>query len=102
MTAMQIDFERSGGFAGLSLRLSLDTKQLPPAGATALEKMIQDSGFFDLPAQIQSGAPGADRFEYRVTITSQPLTHSLVVNEAAVPDTLQPLLDHLTELARKK
>jgi hypothetical protein len=99
---VRVDFERSGGFAGISLRLTLDTQQLPPAEGASLEKMIQDSGFFGLSEQVRGGAPGADRFQYRLAISSPGRTHSIVVNDADVPDPLLPLLQQLTDLARKK
>jgi hypothetical protein len=99
---MRIDFERSGGLAGISLTLTLDTQQLPSAEAANLESMIQDSGFFGLPGQTHAGPAGADRFEYRLAVSAPGHTHSIVMNEADVPGPLMPLLQHLTDLARKK
>ena len=96
---MHIEFVRSGGFAGMRLSASIDSQHLLPEQASTLEKMIADSGFFDLPEQIKPTAPGPDRFEYRVVISSAGQTHSVNVNEAVIPDRLNPLLDFLTTLA---
>jgi hypothetical protein len=96
---MHIEFVRSGGFAGMRLAASVDSQNLPPEQASTLDKMIADTGFFDLPEQIKPSAPGPDRFEYQVVISSAGQTHSVNVNEAVIPDRLRPLLDFLTSLA---
>ena len=96
---MRIDFVRSGGFAGMRLATSVDTEQLPAEQASTLDKLISDAGFFQLPERIMPAAPGPDRYEYQLTVTAPQHTHSVVVNEAAAPDSLRPLLNYLTTLA---
>ncbi|MCL4530132.1 MAG: hypothetical protein M1282_12040 [Chloroflexi bacterium] len=97
---MRIEFVRSGGFAGISLTARVDSEKLAPDEKAALEKKISDASFFDLPGQIKPTPPGADMFEYSLTISSPPRTHTVIVSETVVPDKLRPLLDHLTDLAR--
>ncbi|HEX8918925.1 MAG TPA: protealysin inhibitor emfourin [Chloroflexota bacterium] len=96
---MRIQFTRTGGFAGIQLTNSVDTAQLPPDQAAALEKLIGDAGFFDLPERLAPAKPVPDRFEYEVTVTSGEQSHTLVVNDAAAPASLKPLLNYLTTLA---
>lgn len=96
---MKIDFARSGGFAGIRLTASIDTRQLLAEQASTLEKLIEESGFFDLPAQIKPTSPGPDRFEYQVAISSNGQTHSVNVSDAVVPERVRPLLDLLTTIA---
>lgn len=100
MSGMQVEFVRSGGFAGISLTVRVDSGTLPPADQAALEKNVSAAGFFDLPAQIKPSSPAPDGFEYRLTITSSSQSHSVIVSEGVVPDDLRPLLDQLTDLAR--
>ncbi len=50
--------------------------------------------------QIKPASPMPDRFEYQITISSPQRTHTVTVSESLVTDTLRPLVDHLTELAR--
>ncbi len=97
---MKIDFVRSGGFAGLRLAVNVDTQDLPDAEAALLEKLIRDSGFFDLAEHIKSPSGGADRFEYRLTVSEGGRSHTVTVSEAAVPEGLRPLIDRLTEMAK--
>ena len=96
---MNIEFVRSGGFAGIRLAGSFDTQQLLPEQASTLDKLIEDAGFFSLPGQIRPGSTGPDRFQYKVVITSAGKTHSIMVDDSVMPDKLRPLIDYLTNLA---
>jgi hypothetical protein len=97
---MKIEFVRSGGFGGVRLSVNLDTQRLPGADASALEQMIRDSDFFNLPEQIKPASPAADRFEYSLSVSDGARSHSITVGETAAPEKLRPLLDRLTSLAR--
>ncbi len=96
---MQIDFVRSGGFAGIQLSTSVDTTQLPSDQAEILNKLLYESGFFQLPARIMPDKPMPDRFQYELTVTSADQTHTVIANDPAVPAALRPLLNYLTTLA---
>lgn len=96
---MHIDFTRTGGFAGLRLTTSLDTEELPAEQASNLDKLISDAHFFELPENIAPDSPKPDRFEYRLTVSDEKKTHSVLVNDSAAPETLRPLLNYLTTMA---
>ena len=96
---MYIEFARTGGFAGLRLSASVDTQELPSEQVSAVEAMVRDADFFGLPEKLLPPAPSPDRFEYRVAISTDKKSHSIVANDALVPDRLRPLLDYLTTLA---
>ncbi len=99
---MRIHFARSGGFAGLRLALSLDTTTLDKDRAAEIEKLVQEAAFFDLPSGSAHSPAGADRFEYRIRISSSRHgEHAVVVPETAVPANLEPLLARLCALARE-
>ncbi|MBI3803275.1 MAG: hypothetical protein HY282_05885 [Nitrospirae bacterium] len=97
---MKIDFSRSGGFAGIRLTALIDTETLPSAEAQQLCRQVEESGIFDLPAVLRSDAPGGDRFQYRVKIEDGNRKKEIIADEAAVPESLRPLLDDLTDRAR--
>ena len=99
---MRIQFERTGGFAGLTLRAALDSEQLEPNEGQALIRLVENAGFFDLPGKIAGPPGGADRFQYRLTVEWSQRRHTVEVAEAAVPAALQPLIQRLTALARRK
>lgn len=107
---MRIDYERTGGFAGMRLATTFDTDTLPADQAGTLQGLIAEAHFFDLPAQPsapqlsapQSPAPpqAADQFHYHVTIEAKGKRHTVDVGEAAASPALQALLQRLTLLAR--
>jgi hypothetical protein len=93
---MRILFERSGGFAGRKIQGSLDSSMLPISEARRLTRLVEQSRFFDLPPVLEAKEPGADRFNYRVTVESEQGRHTVEASEAAVPGAMRPLLDFLT------
>jgi hypothetical protein len=97
---MHITFERTGGFAGMRLAVTIDTHQLSPEEAKELEEMVEAAGFFDLPAKISSESPGADRFHYKLTVEAEGQRHTVELGEAAAPEPLRTLLRRLTTVAR--
>jgi Emfourin len=97
---MNIDFERTGGFAGLRLEIELNTDALDRDLAVELQDLVQGSGFFDLRPLKADRNGGADRFRYRLRISSpEHGDHQVMVSENRVPERLQPLLMRLTGLA---
>jgi hypothetical protein len=99
--AMRINYERSGGIAGMRLTTTVDTGAMPTAQANELNGLVASSGFFSLPASIPSTG-GADQFTYTVTIEDQGRQHTVVVKDGGVPPGLQPLLQRLAVLARQR
>ena len=65
---MKIHFEKSGGFAGLRLSHDLDRADLSPEERGELDRLVERAQFFDLPAEVRALNPGADRFQYRLTM----------------------------------
>ncbi len=97
---MKIQFERTGGFAGLKLCRSIDTAELTQAEANQLSTLLRKSRFFDLPESLPGPGPGPDQFHYRLTVESEDGRRTLETDEPAVPMELRPLLDLLIRLCR--
>ncbi len=93
---MRILFERTGGFAGRKLEGSLDTATLPSSQTRRLKELLKKSGFFDLPPILESAQPGADQFNYKVTVETREGKHTVEARETAIPRPMRPLLDFLT------
>ena len=98
---LHIDFERSGGFAGLSLKASVDADNLPLDQAGELDALLRAADFFSLPERPAQPGSGADRFQYDITVTQGGRRHSVSIGESGLPPALRPLIDRLTDLARK-
>ena len=96
---MRVEFERSGGFAGLRRVCTVDEATLPPDEVRQLRDLVQAAGFFDLPAEVTARRPGGDRFHYRVTVDDSERRHTVDLDEVAVPDGVRPLVDWLSRRA---
>lgn len=99
---MIIRFERTGGFAGLAQRATIDSETLAPQEQQSLHELVEAAHFFELPQQISAPGGGADRFSYRLRIESGEKSHTVEVSEAAMPEPLQPLIQQLSRLARRR
>lgn len=97
---MKIEFERTGGFAGMQIAATIDTNALSPKDAQNLREMVDAADFFHLPATIRSQSGGADSFQYRVTIEDEGRKHTVEAGEGGASAELRSLLRRLTVLAR--
>lgn len=84
------------------METQIDSDALPPKEARSIMDEVRQSGFFQLPAQVKSGAGGADRFQYTITILDGSAAHTVEVGEADMPEALRPLVQHLDQLARTR
>ncbi len=96
---MRIHFERTGGFAGMRLSTTVDSDELPEPQVEELEKVLQETSFFDLPDHLEQGG-GADRFSYHITVEQEGRSHSVIAPESALNDALRHLVQFLEGLAR--
>ena len=101
MGTMHIDYERSGGFAGLQVSIAIDTDSLPPGEAQELCNLVEDAGFFDLSTAIGDSTAAPDQFVYKVTVEAAGRRHEIEVTESVVPPDLRPLLQRLHRAARR-
>jgi hypothetical protein len=99
---MRMTFERTGGFAGITMTKVFDTTTLPENEANQLRQLVDAADFFRLPATITSNTPQPDRFQYQLTVEENGKQHTVEVSEQAVPGTLRPLLEWLTAAARRR
>ena len=99
---MRIDFQRSGGFAGLKLRLSLDVNTLPDEQAKAIRRMIDEANFLTID-EVLPGAPNVrDEYQYQITVITENIQHSIQAAESSMPESLRPFVEELTRLAREQ
>jgi hypothetical protein len=96
---MKISLSKSGGFAsfpGLSRPVVTDTAQLDPRLSQQLEALVQDAGFFDRPASVDTTARGAaDYFTYTLTVEDGSRVHTVRLTEPITDASLKRLVDSL-------
>jgi hypothetical protein len=101
MDPIRIDLERSGGFAGVTMRASVDTGTLPPDEAREIDRLVGQVDFAGLARRPPAPPRGADRFHYDLTVRRGGERHHVSLPESAVPPELKPLLDRLVAIARR-
>ncbi len=98
---MRISIERSGGFAGITVRTTVDEKDVAPDEALKLRQLIEEADFFNLPGKIVSQSPQPDRFQYELRLEEKAGQHTVMVSEEVMPEKLKPLVNWLMEKARQ-
>jgi len=99
---MHIHFERTGGFAGMTLTADIATDTLSRDDQSRLQQLVEDADFFALPAELRDTGAAVDQFVYRITIEVAGRRHTVETAESAAAPELQPLLEWLTRAARRR
>jgi hypothetical protein len=97
---MFINFERTGGFAGLKLKTQLDSKDLPDEQSAEFDNLLNEANFFEIPKANTSSQNGPDRFQYKLAVKHNDKEHEINFNEESMPETLKPLVSKLLDRAR--
>jgi len=97
---LRVDWERTGGFAGMRMAATMDSESLSEGEADRLRELVEAAGFFELPEEMV-GPGGADRFLYTLTVEMEGRRHTVHTSEAAAPPGLRSLIRWLTIAARK-
>ena len=97
----KIFFERTGGFMGRKVSLTLDLDDLSAEQVELLDEMLDDADFFELPPDLTKPTI-PDAFTYNITVSSEKGQHSVRVGDATAPEDLRPLLEELSKRARMR
>jgi len=98
---LRISIERSGGFAGLTMRTTVDEKEVAADEALKLRQLVEEANFFNLPGKIVSRSPQPDRFQYELRLEEKGRQYAVMVSEEVMPEKLKPLVKWLMEKARQ-
>jgi len=92
-----ISFKRSGGFVGKGMRLQLSLEQLSSNDASALLRLIEQAGFFNIPENLIVKF-NPDEYQYTITVDAGVICHTVRTNDTTMPASLRPLVDELSSL----
>ena len=98
---MKAIYERTGGFAGIRLRLQVDTADLQQEDTRRFQQLVEGADFFNLPANMIPSKPPPDRFQYTVTIEDEERKHTVALSEATLPVNVRPLTDWLAKMGHR-
>ena len=86
---------------GLAAPVTLDTSAMAAAEASALEQLVRDVRFPDLPARVGAAPRGAaDTRTYAITVDDGGRSHTVHVAEPIADPALQSLVSRLERLRR--
>ena len=95
-------FERSGGFAGISTSVEIDSESLSANEVEELRQLIDQSCFFEFTKNDTIPAELPDQFQYKITIRYEGEKRTVELNDSAIPESFRPLINYLTQKARSK
>lgn len=95
-------FEKSGGFAGITTSVEIDSELLPSGELEELKQLIDQSGFFEWNKIDSIPVAMPDQFQYIITIEHEGEKRTAEFSDLTVPDNFRPLINYLTQKARSK
>jgi hypothetical protein len=96
----RIIFTRSGGFLGREIDTDLDLNEMPEEESQEIQRLILETNFFNIPQNLIPPA-SPDEYEYTVTVEAGNSHHTIQTSDANAPESLRPLLEKLTTLAKE-
>ncbi len=98
--ARRVSFRRSGGLAAFKpLETSVEIVDEHGEEASELARLLDEADVPTLARQSRPPAPGADQFEYTVTVESEDERHEVTLAQSQMPADLRPLIKRLERRA---
>lgn len=95
----RINFKRTGGITGREVQTDIDLNELPAGEQQQLMQLITETNFFNIPQNlIQTAIP--DEHEYTITVDAGNTHHTIQTTDSTAPESLRPLLEKLSQLAK--
>lgn len=101
MKVERIQFERTGGFAGIRFAADFKPDDLPQEQSKELFNLLDDLDFDELPERLINDEV-ADGFTYSITIETGTKAHTVVTGDSSATERMQELLQLLTRIARNQ
>ena len=102
MKVERIQFERTGGFAGIRFVADFKPDDLPDEQSKELFDLLDDLDFDELPEEMLGDGTVADGFTYSITVKTRKRSHTVVTGDTSAPEKMQDLLQLLTRIARNQ
>ncbi len=90
-----------GAFPGLEAARTVDAGTLAPADRTALERLVQEAGFFTLPSRLPAPAGSADHQSHEIEVEDGRRRHRVTVDDPIADSALQALVDAVRRLSTR-
>ncbi|OFY53089.1 MAG: hypothetical protein A2Y87_12530 [Bacteroidetes bacterium RBG_13_46_8] len=97
-----IDFERAGGYAGLTLHTTVDSHSLSADEKEELGRLLNDAEIPELMKETTLPESSPDQFIYTLNIQMGEEQHFIQLSEKQISPSVRPLLKFLTIRSRFK
>jgi len=95
---MKVQFQQSGGFAGLLKNCEIDTETLPPDKAKEVHELVHKS---ELPRSGEFLSDTTyDLHQYDITIEDGATKKSVTYDDQSLPAAAKPLIGYLKKCAK--
>ncbi len=84
---------------GQEMAVDFDLNEMPNNIAQRLHNLINASDFFEIPVYNEVNAR-PDEYEYSITVVAANSIHTIRTTDTSMPESLRPLVEELTELAK--
>ncbi len=95
----KINFKRTGGILGREIDTDIDLNKIPEDESQEVMRLLTESNFFKIPQNLIAQAVH-DEFEYTITVEAGNTHHTIHTSDSTAPESLRPLLERLSALAR--
>ena len=102
MDIKRIQFERTGGFAGIRFAADFELDDLPKEQAHQILELLDEMDFNELPEKILGSQPVADGFSYSITVVTEKRQQTVTTSDTSAPKKMEPLLEILTQIAKQQ
>lgn len=85
----------------MRLSMTIEDDDLDEQEIAFLKEFLAQADFFHLPPRIEAHN-AVDTFTYRIDVHWQNQEHTVEVDDAAAPEKLCPLIEHLEQLMRTR
>ena len=102
MHVQRIQYERTGGFAGMRFHADFEPGDLPEEQSRALLDLLDELDFDELPEDLTAGASHPDQFIYTITVKTHKGERTVVVGDSSASDEMRELLRMLDRIARRR
>jgi hypothetical protein len=97
---MKVQFEQSGGYAGLLRGCELDTTALPPEKAKELEQLVNASAISHSGEFLSNSS--RDLYQYQITIEHGARKTSVIFDDESIPQSAKQLIGYLKKCSVPK
>jgi len=102
MYIKKIQFERTGGFAGIRLAASIELDELPDDQKKEILDLLDELDFEELPEKLSDKMPIPDEFVYSINVEADKGEYKLLAGESALPDKMPDLIEILERITKRQ